>query len=142
MASKSPGFRAGKGRSFATLPFKRTAPSGAGEVWLAARGTRFVETDSGHERILLFLDDVTAQVRLQKQLNERDKIAGARTLLAHVARDLDNRLDLVVGHTRMLQQGRIGIAEMAHVNAIERVAREAKRAIEGLLAQGAGDVAR
>ena len=120
-------------KSFATFPFKRAASAGAGEVWLTARGTPLGDKDTAKKRMLLVLDEVTAQVRRRKQLDGREKIAAARALVTTLARYLSRRLEPVIGHARSLQQSRIGIADMARVNAIERAAREAKGAIERLL---------
>ena len=121
-------------KPFATRPFKHAREGGAGEVWLTARGTRFVDQGSGEERVLLLLDDVTDQARLEKELVESEKIAAVAALMANLAHDLNNRLGPVIGHAQMLQHRKIGIGEMAHVNAIERCAQAAKRVVESLLA--------
>jgi len=121
--------------SFATLPFKWLASPGAEERWLVVRGSRFAEKETTTERMLLVFDDVSRQVQRQKQLTEREKIAAARTLIEHLARALDARLEPLLVHAHALRQGRIGIREMALVNEIERAARAAKDAVEALLAR-------
>jgi CheY-like chemotaxis protein len=56
------------------------------------------------------------------------------SLMTGLARDLNTQLGPVIGHAQMLQRHRIGIAEMAHVNAIERCAQNARRLVESFLA--------
>ncbi len=123
-----------EGKSFTTPPFKHSVRSGAAEVWLSARCTRFVDEGSGDESVLLLLEDVTDQVRLQKELVETEEIATIGALVTGLAHDLSDRLGPLIGYAQMLQHSKIGIGEMARVNAIERCAQDARRIVESLLA--------
>ena len=96
----------------------------------------------GHT-IMLAFRDVTEAQRLeealgrggaQEELVQSEKIGLVNALMANLARDLNNRLGPVIGHAQMLQQRKLGIGEMAHVNAIERCAQAARRVVESVLA--------
>jgi PAS domain S-box-containing protein len=84
--------------------------------------------------VLCIAREVTAARRAEQPLVESERITAVGALLASLAHDLNNRLGPVIGHAQMLQHRKIGIGEMAHVNAIERCGQAAKRLVESLLA--------
>ncbi|MBN1919437.1 MAG: response regulator [Verrucomicrobia bacterium] len=122
-----------EGRPFTTTPFPHTPPGETKPGWLSARGTPVVAAGDD-TRVLLVLDDVTEQVLARNDAEASRRNDETASLLTDLARDLNTRLGPVVGHAQMLQQRRMGIGEMAHVNAIERCAQSVRRLVESFIA--------
>jgi len=118
-----------------------TARRADGSTFPAACSMAAIE---GHTIMLAFHDVTEAQqleqelkrgqVQARKEPVKPEEIGAVNALMANLARDLNNRLGPVIGHAQMLQQRKLGIGEMAHVNAIERCAQAARRVVESVLA--------
>ncbi len=122
-----------EGKPFSTRPFKHARPQAGQARWLSARGVCSDEEGMGERRVIVFVEDVSDLVRLQKELADSEKAAAA-SVLADLVHDLNTRLGPIIGHAQMLQHRKIGIGEMGHVNAIERCAQAVRRSLESLLA--------
>lgn len=105
--------------------------SDGSHVWVATTTQR---TPDGH--LLFWLQDLSEQQRLERELRQSQKLESVGLLAAGLAHDLNNLLTVVTGHAELIELGFGGDTTRASAAQIGEAARRAATLTTKLLAFG------